>query len=107
MFSIRLLPVIILNLSGFEYDCDLLSNIDVVENNSSFVVYPNPAHEFLSIKSSEKRIKNLLNYNLNGVLMNSYQLDHFEYQLDISHLPAGVYYLQINALFFEKIVVVD
>ena len=95
------------NLSGFEYDCDALSSTEGTRSSSSFSVYPNPAYELLTIKSSEQRIEQVAIYNLSGVLTNSYELDHTQYELDVSHLPAGVYFVRINELTFEKIVVLS
>ena len=95
------------NLSGFEYDCDALSSTEGTQSSSSFSVYPNPTNQFLTITSSEQRIDQIVIYNLNGVLVNSYELDHTRYELDVSRLPAGVYFVQINALTFEKIVILS
>ena len=95
------------NLSGFEYDCDALTSVADTQTSLSFSVYPNPTKEFLTIASSEQRIKQIAIYNLSGVLVNSYELDHTQYKLDVSHLPAGVYFVQINELTFEKIVVLS
>ena len=96
------------NLSGFEYDCDaFLSSIADTQTGLSFSVYPNPTKGFLTIASSEQRIEQVAIYNLSGVLVNSYKPDHTQYKLDVSHLPAGVYFVQINELTFEKIVVLS
>ena len=95
------------DLSRFEYDCDALSNTEGTQSSSSFSVYPNPSYDYLTIASSEQRIEQIALYNLNGVLVNSYEPDHTQYELDVSHLPAGVYFVQTNELTFEKIVVLS
>ena len=95
------------NLSGFEYDCDVLSSTEGAQSSSFFSVFPNPTNQFLTIASSEQRINQIAIYNMNGVLVNNYELDHTQYELDVSHLPAGVYFVQINELTFEKIVVLS
>ena len=95
------------NLSGFEYNCDALSSTEGTQWSSSFSVYPNPSYDYLTIASSEQRIDQIAIYNLNGILVNSYELDHNQYELDVSHLPAGVYFVQINELTFEKIVILS
>ena len=95
------------NLSGFEYDCDALSSTEGTQSSSFFSLFPNPTNQFLTITSSEQRIDQIAIYNLNGLLVHSCKTDHTQYELDVSHLPAGVYFVQINELTFEKIVVLS
>ena len=95
------------NLSDFEYYCDALSSTEETPSNSSFSVYPNPSYDYLTIASSEQRIDQIAIYNLNGALVNSFEPDHTQYELDVSQLPAGVYVIQINKTIFEKVIILE
>jgi hypothetical protein len=66
--------------------------LSVHENSfNETVVYPNPTKDKLFIKS-EHAIKKVLIYDNNGKVV----VKQNTHEVDIKHLPAGVYYIEIN-----------
>jgi hypothetical protein len=70
---------------------ETLSNNSFTFSESSILVYPNPTEGFLKINSTEK-INHILIYDTLGKVV--YQKKSNE--LDLSHLPKGLYFVQIN-----------
>jgi choice-of-anchor B domain-containing protein len=69
-------------------------------------IYPIPADQFVKLQSPEKVIKNVTIYNMNGQLAKSFSgLGNFDLQLDVSHLPSGVYLMEINHNQKEKLII--
>ena len=60
-----------------------------------FQIYPIPAQESLTIKSSEV-ITSILLLELSGKLVDSFHLSSLLYQIRTSHLKSGVYLLSIE-----------
>ncbi len=83
------------------------SNIkDAVEN--LFLIYPNPATEFINIKS-DNIIKTIELYNLLGVFILKQTVNNTEYLLKINNFAPGQYILKITDnsenSFYTKIVI--
>ncbi|HYD22630.1 MAG TPA: T9SS type A sorting domain-containing protein [Flavipsychrobacter sp.] len=71
-------------------------SINGITNSKQLSIYPNPANNILTV-SQEKRIFYSVNIiNSVGQQVLSSLLNEKETRLDISTLPAGVYYLQLN-----------
>lgn len=69
-------------------------------------IYPNPADQFVNLQSSDKTIKNVSIYNMNGQLAKSFSLsDNFDVQLDVSNLSSGVYLMEINHNQKQKLII--
>lgn len=90
--------------------CNLnLSNLEFL-NNIEFIVYPNPASNYLTIN-----FKNSTNVNGKIELLNSHgqlilqdNLVSKEHKLNISHINSGFYFLRIeneNKITFQKIII--
>ncbi len=61
---------------------------------SGFTVYPNPASAFINLKSDtagELRI-----YNIQGSLMDAYEVQKGDQRINISTLPSGIYFLRLH-----------
>lgn len=94
-------------LSGFEYECGKLTNVEPLANEASQIsLFPNPANHSISIRGNGIHINEISIYDLSGQFLEYFQVDKSEYQLNISNLPAGAYFLQINEVNFRKVIVV-
>lgn len=70
------------------------------DSGIAFEVYPNPAHDFITVITSETMpISNYEIYGVNGALLLSDQLTHrtSEIKLNISELKTGMYFLHITS----------
>lgn len=62
-----------------------------------FNLYPNPSNGNITISSDEKGIENIQIFDLAGKMISSESLNLvFNYQMDLNHLPNGVYLVKIN-----------
>ena len=73
--------------------------------NDKITIYPNPTTSYLNIKSD-----NLVNslyqlISLEGKVLSSGIIDSDNYQMDLSHLAAGFYFLRINNNTYNIIVI--
>lgn len=86
---------------GFELTWSCTVGVDEVENSANnYVVYPNPTRELIYIESISKldlTIKEVVLFNAVGqpVLKKSELTNLPQVQLNISHLPKGLYFLNI------------
>ena len=82
-----------------------LSTQDV--NDRSFQIIPNPATDFVQIKSaSNHKIESVQLLNLAGQdLFNKNKINQTSFQLDLKSLPKGVYLVKINNKISKKLVV--
>lgn len=60
-----------------------------------FKIYPSPVMDNLNLESS-KYIKTLKIFDINGSLIKNYKVEGLNFTKDISDLPTGYYYAQIN-----------
>ncbi|MCA1752062.1 MAG: T9SS type A sorting domain-containing protein [Flavobacteriales bacterium] len=99
------------------YDCDPwilpakqsvvggLSNENIAKIN--FTIYPNPAKESVNIKFS-KPIDDILEIiDMSGRVLDSEPLNGQDVELDVSHLPGGMYLLKLknNTLVIQKLII--
>jgi hypothetical protein len=69
-----------------------------------FQVYPNPATGELRITNYELRIKDIVIYDVYGKKQNGkWKMENEEWKVNISHLPAGIYFVKINTEQGEEI----
>ena len=95
-------------------DMELVANfrettLDIEEINSGVEVYPNPTDGQLIIDNGELTIDNVEIFDLLGktVFQLSTLNSQLSTQIDISHLPTGVYFIQIqteNGMIVRKVV---
>lgn len=91
----------------FDYNFPILTNLEttIIENNLSYqevdvkeaYIFPNPAYDFLTVKS-ENYISRISVYDTKGRLIKIHgpNLNVLEYKLDVKHLTAGIYYLEVQ-----------
>lgn len=81
-----------IDIGPYEYNSAALSTDNFEINTNRIFVYPNPATDFINIKTNQT-IKNVTVFNVNGQKV----LDIAnQSQIDISNLPTGMYFLNIK-----------
>lgn len=82
-------------------DLGIVNQREVEEDKIQFEVYPNPASDFITIKSEFEDLATLKVYSIDGKLVLQENLDsansHNEFTFNISNLQAGNYILQITS----------
>jgi hypothetical protein len=75
-----------------------IQNVGIVEThcNASLRVYPNPTDGQLRITNYELQIKNIEIFDLLGKSVGTNPCVRPETTIDISHLPAGMYFMRIQ-----------
>ena len=89
-------------------DGDDATYISDLSEKNPFVVYPNPANQFIRLRSDMNLVKpeQIMVFDLQGRLIKTLQNTD---QIDVSDISAGVYYLLIesgNQIFREKISII-
>ncbi|TVQ89695.1 MAG: T9SS C-terminal target domain-containing protein [Bacteroidetes bacterium] len=89
-------------------DGDDATYISGLSEKNPFVVYPNPANQFIRLRGDMNFVtpEQIMVFDLQGRLIKTLQNT---YQIDVSDISAGVYYLLIesgNQIFREKISII-
>jgi hypothetical protein len=63
---------------------------------SNITLFPNPAEQYFELQSNNEIIRQVLIYDINGALINQYQINNQHTQIDIQMLSAGIYFIQAN-----------
>lgn len=88
--------------TGSTFNCDLfpVGVNDIKPFQPHYTIYPNPALDFVRVKLSEGLIENITIqlYNINGQRVNviNQNLNGNEFELDISNLTNGIYFMAIS-----------
>ena len=85
---------------------DMILSSGDISNNNGLVLYPNPVHNMLRIKS-ERTIISLDLYDMTGHLEASVNAGSNSFELNMEQMPAGVYILKVvipGRIFTRKIV---
>ncbi|NTW32020.1 MAG: T9SS type A sorting domain-containing protein [Bacteroidetes bacterium] len=75
------------------------AGIGIIEPEKQIMIYPNPAfdHVIIDFPAFSKNNKTILElFNLNGALLNSIEIKGNLSKLNISELPAGVYFIKVT-----------
>jgi hypothetical protein len=59
-------------------------------------LFPNPAQHYFELQSNNEIINQVLIYDINGALINQYQINNQHILIDIQKLSAGIYFIQAN-----------
>ncbi len=103
----------ILNVSGnFGYNTEFIYRATTeytdIENKevSTFAVYPNPASKLVNVRFAKVGDYNVKIYSADGRLVKSLNMQNSAMQsIDISSLPAGIYYVKTDNLKTQKLIV--
>lgn len=69
--------------------------VSVTENNEiEFVIYPNPAENFIRIESAKEAVVKV--YSINGQIISEQNINEGINTIDISNLNAGMYFISVN-----------
>lgn len=88
--------------SMYSYDVSWLENLNIDYSSidesglNEMLIYPNPVVDIVTIKNVEQGLIKL--YNTQGQLIMTYnnEQDIVDLELDLSHLPTGIYYYNLN-----------
>ncbi|MDL2257337.1 leucine-rich repeat protein [Bacteroidales bacterium OttesenSCG-928-I14] len=59
-------------------------------------VFPNPTKGELRIESGERRMENVEVFDINGKQLSTFNFQQSTQEIDISHLPNGIYFIKIK-----------
>jgi hypothetical protein len=59
-------------------------------------MYPNPASDQINLAFSDDQIREISISDASGKILISNQISGLTYQMDISGLPAGIYFIAVN-----------
>jgi choice-of-anchor B domain-containing protein len=79
----------------FEIDSSLVGNENIISNNLDFGFFPNPTHDNIFISGLENGIYDFTLFNISGIQELHGTLGSNRNQIDLSHLAAGVYFLNV------------
>ncbi|MCG2417820.1 T9SS type A sorting domain-containing protein [Aequorivita sp. F47161] len=82
-----------LGLIKYTIDLGTLETPDISQNSNSFIVYPNPAQDFINIKNNGDEIVSIHIYNAIGQIVMKHAA---EKQIDIRNLESGIYFVAIK-----------
>ena len=84
---------------GIVDSCEWWTDLGVVKNESlNFELFPNPANDILFVRLDEQLFGELLVLDLTGKKLKCLKIDKnsFDYDLDISDLNYGTYFIEIH-----------
>lgn len=72
------------------------SSIEDIYNKDNLIIYPNPANDFITVKTSDIKSGSILTiYDVTGRIVLEKGLIQNESQIDIGKLVSGIYYVKI------------
>lgn len=87
------LPKELLEISFFREPVSLIQVLGTEEiNQQSLIVYPNPATDFIHIKTKKLRIEKVFIFDLSGKLI----LEEKSNSINVNHLPSATYVISIQ-----------
>ena len=97
----------------FDYNFPILTNnyvteigeslsLSEVSTSENFVIYPNPAKQFLTI-TSQDNIETIRIFNTLGKLIKEMKLDTYHQELIISGFQSGIYFIEIQSAHHKTI----
>lgn len=86
------LPTELMEISFFREPVTLVKNLGAEEIAIGLSVYPNPAKDFINIKTNKINIEKIFIFDLSGKLL----FTTSERRINVSHLPASTYILSVK-----------
>jgi len=81
----------------FDGNYEYTDIISVAHKSSRISIYPTSTSDFITIQMDEKQIASVMVYNKVGQTLKSMRITDMETRIDLSSLPSGMYYIQVNA----------
>ncbi len=87
-----------LRMTGLDgsYANSWIVRVMLPKQHSNVLAYPIPAHDFVRIKGKDIAGTSLKLIDIQGVVLKSIQVISDDQKIDVSSLPAGVYYITTN-----------
>jgi len=70
-------------------------NIQEIENNTSVIISPNPAKDFINVKSNNNKKLKAKIYSINGALIKEHSFNN-SIKIDITNLKNSIYFITIS-----------
>ena len=79
-------------------NASIIQNVTEIKTNNFVKIYPSPAKDFLTIEISNSNNEeiNLKMLNINGSVIDEFQLKSKKQQIDVSKFAKGLYFIQIK-----------
>jgi|GEM_PF-1197624 len=77
------------------YSCNPTTGLNEALANNSFLIYPNPVSDLISI-TSDKNIQQIIIYNTLGLAVQVMEIENNETELSIGNLSPGIYFLHVK-----------
>ena len=71
-------------------------DIDEIENEVNFSIYPNPASDFVKISSTTGQPSVVKVYNCLGMLVEEIEMNSEEMEINVSDYNSGVYFVEVD-----------
>lgn len=85
--------------------CDLISSVHSPENSEGTIIFPNPASKMVSIEN-KKRVLGLIEiFDSYGFRKLVRDVENLQTKIDISTWPQGMYFVKINGIGVQKLMV--
>ncbi|KEY18632.1 leucine-rich repeat domain-containing protein [Kaistella antarctica] len=91
-YYFEVLPNELMELSFFREPVTLANGLGTSEVKIDLIVYPNPAKDFINIKTTKLDIENVFIFDLSGKLI----MTEKSKRIDINHLPSATYIISIK-----------
>ena len=87
-------------------DTNCTTAVPVITSNEPLSIFPNPAHDQLTIRFAGNAITRITVTNLLGqaIATQHYATNHDKENIDISALPSGIYFIKVNNARVRKFV---
>jgi hypothetical protein len=80
----------------FNFNNDHVS-VNELNTSSELSVFPNPANNVINVIGDDFNGSILQMISVNGMLIREEQMDQNSYQINVSELPSGLYFLSVTS----------
>jgi hypothetical protein len=81
---------------GMIYPIDMFVGTHQLTSNSNWLIYPNPAKDFITIQTPIKQSQTTYKiFNLNGLLLKEGVINQEESSISVNELPTGMYFIEL------------
>ncbi len=83
-------------VDSIQFDVMELTSTSIEDHNLSLSLYPNPAHDYLTIEHNLSGTYTYQIFNMQGQLLHTQQYEGTTCQLSIDRYPSGCYFLKVT-----------